>query len=325
MKPATADIRGRRVLVIGRAGNHRTETAIVRALRTSGCRAWLLPVNGWGRLPTSFVRRLVDALAPDSLVLTRYATDLGDDRLRALRPGRFTVAWYFDAKQASDAPILSLAPYSDHLFVTSPSTIPSFRAAGFASVAFLPQGLDPATDRPVTRAPQEFACEVSFVGSGSYPHRWPLLARFAHEMKLQIRGPGWNSAPDTLPIAGGRVLGRTFAQVVHGATVSLGMNAVPLMDQDDIAMSNRIWKVLGCGGTYLGQWLPRAPLLARHGEHCLWFRDADEAIALAKEMVNDPERRARIAAAGRAHALAHHTYAERMPWLLTGTNWKPTA
>lgn len=321
MKPSLAEIRGRRVLVIGRSGSHRTETSIVRAVRSLGLRAWLLPIDWWGRLPTSVLRRVVDALAPDTIVLTRYATDLGTDRLAALKGRRFNVAWFFDAKQAPDSPIRSLAPYTDHLFVTSPSTIPSFRAAGFPSVAFLPQGLDPARDQPVTQSPAAFACDVSFVGSGSYSHRWPLLERFARELTLQIRGPGWQDAPASLPVAGGRVLGRSFAEVVRGAAVSLGMNAVPLMDQDDIAMSNRIWKVLGCGGVYLGQWLPRAEVLARQGEHCLWFRDADEALSLAREMMEDPARRARIAAAGRDHALAHHTYAHRIPYLLTGANW----
>ncbi len=318
-------IRGRRALVIGRSGSHRTESAIVRALRSLGCHAWLLPVNGWGRLPGRLLARVVDALAPDTVVLTRYATDLCARRLADLRRARHTVTWYFDAKQAPDSTILPLARYSDHLFLTAPSTGPSFRAAGFPSVGFLPQGFDPDTDRPATSSPAAFACETSFVGSGSYPHRWPLLERLARETRLQIRGPGWEKAPPSLPVAGGRVLGRTFARVVRGAAVSLGINAVPLMDHDDIAMSNRIWKVLGCGGVYLGQWLPRAELVARHAEHCLWFRDADEAVTMAQAMVRVPAQRARIAAAGRAHALAHHTYAERMPWLLTGRDWEPSS
>ncbi len=325
MKPSPADIQGRRVLVVGRSGSHRTETAIVRALRSLGLRSWLLPIDRWGRLPASALRLVVDTLAPDTIVLTRYATDLGPDRLAALKQRRVGIAWFFDAKLATDSPILSLVPYTDHLFVTSPSTIPSFRSAGFGSVAFLPQAMDPARDQPVTHAPDDYSCDVSFVGSGSYPHRWPLLERFAQELRLQIRGPGWQGAPASLPVAGGRVLGRSFAQVVRGAAVSLGMNALPLMDRDDIAMSNRIWKVLGCSGLFLGQWLPRAELLARHGEHCLWFRDADEAVTMAREMIGDPERRARIATAGRAHALAHHTYAHRVPYLLTGAKWEPDA
>src|SRR2546427_3863803 len=55
---------------------------------------------------------------------------------------------------------------------------------------------------------------------------------------------------------------------------------------------------------------------ARDGEHCAWYHDADHAVALVRRYLADPEARTRIARAGRAHALACHTYAHRLALLL---------
>lgn len=313
--------RGRRVLVIGRRGAHRTEASIVRALRSVGASATQLSVDGGGRLPFPIVTRLVDAWTPDTLVLTRHALRLGVDRLAHLARDRRVITWYVDFRWPDDSGIVPLAPITDLLYLTYASLLAPFRAAGFRDTRFLPQGMDPELDRPVGPPPDRFACEVAFIGSGQYPHRWPLLERLAGTTRLQVRGPYWDDAPSALRPVSGRVLGRAFARAVNEAAVTLGANALPRLDQEPIGMSNRIWKVMGCGGVYLGPWVPRAAELAVHDEHCLWYRDADDAVALVQAVSADPARRARLALAGRAHALAHHTYARRMHQLLRGESW----
>jgi spore maturation protein CgeB len=55
--------------------------------------------------------------------------------------------------------------------------------------------------------------------------------------------------------------------------------------------------------------------------HCAWYGDADHAIELTRHYLQEPERRARIAEAGRSHALAHHTYANRLELLLRGEGY----
>ena len=191
-----------------------------------------------------------------------------------------------------------------------------FRQGGVASVRFLPQAADPIIDRPATTVDEAFRCDLSFVGSGNYPHRWPILERLAAECRMQIRGPGWAGAPAGLPVVGGAVRGERFRMAVGGATVSLGANALPSQDSDPSSSSNRLWRVLACGGAYLGQWVPGIEELARDREHCRWYRDIDHASDLLREMLADPAGCRAMAARGRAHVLAHHTYAHRLRVIL---------
>ena len=107
-------------------------------------------------------------------------------------------------------------------------------------VRFLPQGIDPDLDRPAATIRPEDRCEVSFIGSGPYPHRWPLLQAVAAVAELRIWGPDWETAPAGLPPSGGRVVGERFAQVVAASAVSLGANALPSQAGDFASASNRM-------------------------------------------------------------------------------------
>jgi glycosyl transferase family 1/uncharacterized protein DUF3880 len=318
-----------RVLVLGARGARRTETAIARAVRTLGhpCRA--VNVVGWthylGPLARPVVRRLVESFEPDLLLLTRSALRLGEDTLRALGRRRRSAFWYFDLAKHARPDVTALGRLVDAMFVTVPSQVDRYRAAGVPIVLHLPQGLDPTADRPAARSPRRYHCDVSFVGSGQYPYRHTTLQAIAAACRMQIRGPRWDGAPGDLPVRGGPVWGRRFAQVVHGAAISLGAHALPEQAQErGGGASNRMWKVLGCGGFYLGAHVDGIEGFARDGEHCAWYRDRDHAVELVRHYLADPTSRARIAAAGRAHALAHHTYGHRVSLLLEGRGYTST-
>jgi hypothetical protein len=162
---------------------------------------------------------------------------------------------------------------------------------------------------------------VSFVGSGQYPHRHAVLRAVASVAQLQIRGPGWADAPPDLPVVGGPVYARRLAQVIRGAAISLGANALPQQDAARASASNRMWKVMGCGGFYLGPLVPEIDRFAAGGRHCAWYRTPADAAELTRYFLAHPEMRTRIAADGRAHALGHHTYAHRLALLLTGRGY----
>jgi spore maturation protein CgeB len=263
------------------------------------------------------VARLTEGFRPDAVIFTRQAHVLEPERVAELTAGRAGGVWYFDYAPTPAPELLALARAAGRLFVTCRSQMEAYRAAGVPEVLFLPQALDPAYDRPAARVPSRFRCDLSFVGSGQYPDRHELLRRLGRVGQLQIRGPGWEGATD-LPVAGGPVWGAEFARVVAGAAISVGAHAVAGQERQAACDSNRIWKVLGCGGFYLGAWQPGADEFARDGEHCAWYRDRDEAVGLAERFLAAPDRRAAIAAAGREHALSDHTYAHRLRLLLQG-------
>jgi spore maturation protein CgeB len=251
------------------------------------------------------------------VVCTRHAAGL-DPAWRADLLRRCSSAlWYFDPGVPIAEPVLRLAREVTWTFATYGHVVTAFGRAG-AAAAFLPQGMDPRLDRPADYVPNRYRTELVFIGSGQYPRRHPLLKRLAGEFQLQIRGPSWPGDAG-LPVAGERVRGAAFAQAAGGAAVNLGIEALSIDSrQPDGGTSNRLWRVLGAGGCFLGEWVPGIESLARHDVHAMWFRSEDEAIDLARTLLGNPAHRRRLGETGRAHALARHTYQHRLALLLTG-------
>lgn len=310
-----------RVLIIGAGGRHRTEASLRRAARTLGHQAWSVDVVGWerrfGRCGLALAARLAERHRPDAVILTRHALRLGEENIRRLMRGRLGGFWHFDFAPTPAPPVLELARAAGTLYTTCRSQVGLFRAAGIPRVFFLPQAVDPEADHPASSAPRAYHCDLSFVGSGQYSHRHELLRRLAGVGRLQIRGRYWENATD-LPVAGGPVRGREFARVIRGAAISVGAHATAEQADQCACASNRMWKVLGCGGFFLGPHMDGMDAFARHGVHCAWYRTTDEAAELARHYLAHPQEREAIAAAGRAHALAEHTYAHRVRLLLDG-------
>jgi spore maturation protein CgeB len=309
----------RRIAVFGKRGHHRTEASIVRAARGLGHEVYFVDVARWralGPLGPALLRWRLDAFDPDALIITRYAAELGEDQVRRLSRGRWAAAWYFDLPLTPE--ILLLGRATQRVFTTYRDTLPQYRAAGIPEAYWLPQGMDPLIDTPASGWPAEYACDASFIGSGPYPHRWPALQAVAKVCQLQVRGPGWDAAPRDIPVVGGEIRGEEFARATCAARISLGASFSAEQAASRYSASNRMWKVLGCGGFFLGEYVEGIEELAAEGVHCGWYRGPADAAAQARHWLEQPEERAKIAAAGRAHALAGHTYAHRVKLLLEG-------
>lgn len=312
--------RFQRLAVLGAWAPHRSEDAIVRAARRLGLAARpfdvLRQTRRFGRLGRSLVERAVKRFDPDFILCTRHAWLLGPERLARLLSGRASAFWYFDAHEVPG--VVELARLCDAMYTTYANQREHYLAQGVAVVRFLPQALDADLEKPSARVLPADNCEVSFVGSGQYPYRWPLLERVAREFTLQIRGPGWEGAPHTLPVVGGAVYTSRLAEVIAGAAVSLGANSVPAQDSERASASDRMWKVMACGGAYVGPYVRDIEALAQDRVHCRWYRTADECVAVLGELLANPAERKAMAERGRAHALAHHSYDARLPVLLSG-------
>jgi len=196
----------------------------------------------------------IEILNPDLVLCTRHAASAGLDHLPAVFRGRRSVFWYFDAPSPLPEPVARLALLVDQAFATYGYQRDAFLALGARGAQFLPQGADPVLDTPAESAPAGWQCELSFVGSGQYPRRHAILAAFGAACHLQVRGPQWDNVPEGVPVVGGPVRGREFARAVRGAAVSLGVDALEAQRQERMGgTSNRIWRVLACGGVFLGE------------------------------------------------------------------------
>ena len=312
-----------RIVVLGAGGARKTETSIVRAARGLGHRCRLVDVVSWRRYAGSWsgplVSYLTQSFEPDFVLLTRHAVGLGEPALRRLLRGRNAAFWYFDFEPRES--VLSLARIVGRMFVTCLPHVDYYHAAGVQQVHFLPQGVDPEYDLPADSAPPQYHCDTSFVGSAQATHRYAVLRAVAAISRLQIRGHGWKNAPADLPVVGGPVYGNRLRQVIRGASISLGANSDPAQDTQRASVSNRMWKVLGCGGFYLGRRVDDIESFAKDGVHCAWYRDETHAAELTRHYLSQPGARDRIAQSGRAHALRHHTYAHRVELLLAGKGY----
>ena len=274
-----------------------------------------------GRFAAPLLARRVESFDPEVLILGRHATLLGEQRLKQLVRGRYSAFWYFDLRIPPISDVLMLGRMVDAMFTTYLPQVETYRGLGVPNVMHLPQGMDPELDRPARWIPKRYRCEVAFIGNGNSEHRQAVLRPLARVYDLQIRGPGWRQAPPDLPVTGGPVYGRAYARAVGGAAVSLGASSLAAQISQVASASNRMWKVMGCGGFYLGEWVEGIEALARDKEHCAWYRHPEQAVELVRYYLDHPNERSRIAAAGRRHALEHHTYAHRVRLLLEGRGY----
>lgn len=312
-----------RLAVLGAGAPHSDECAYARAAQRLGVTSRVFDILAWHRrlraLALPLLERRIERFDPDIILCTREAQRLGTDRLARLFRNRVTIMWHVDP--VAQAGVVDLARQCGTLYITYANQRDTYRAAGVPVVRFLPQAMDPDRDLPAVATRPAYRCDVSFTGSGPYPYRWPLLRAVAAAFSLQIRGPGWQRVASGLPVAGKSVHGADFAEVVAGACVSLGAHAMAEQEQSYASASNRMWKVLGCGGAYVGPYVPGIEQFARDREHCRWFHSIDECISQIRELIADPDARLAMAARGHAHALAHHTYDHRMRMLLSSEEY----
>jgi len=313
----------RRLAILGAWAPHRDEDACARAARRLGLTARVFDVQHWVQrikgLAPPLIERAVERFDPDFILCTVAAWQLGEARLARLFRNRGTAMWYFDAQP--HPAVIALARLCKTLYVTAPARRAAYLAEGVPVVRFLPAAMEPERDYPATRRVPEFECDASFVGSGPYPYRWPVLTAVSRICRLQVRGPGWKGVHPPFPVTGGPVHGRRFAEVIGGAAVSLGASALAEQETTNPSMSDRMWRVMGCGGAFVGSYVPGIEKFAIHGEHCLWYRSVEECVEFVRQLLDDPERRIAMADRGRAHALAHHTYDQRMELMLHGQEY----
>ena len=221
------------------------------------------------RLAAPLIERAVERFDPDIILCTRDAQRMGFRRLERMFGNRTSVLWHVDAQPQPG--VLDLARLCGTVYLTCAAQRETYRAAGVANARFLPAAMEPDRDAPASHGRKEYECDASFVGSGPYPYRWPVLKAVADACYLQVRGPGWKGVNPPFTIAGGPVHGRRFAEVIAGASVSVGASALAEQEHDNPSWSDRMWRVMGCGGAFVGSYVPGIERFATHGEHCLWY------------------------------------------------------
>lgn len=191
----------------------------------------------------------------------------------------------------------ALAAEVDLNLTNAPGSVVKYRIDG-GLAAFWPEAASAAIHRPHDLP---FEYDVAFVGT-CYGWR-PRLVRALERSGIQVAafGHGWPAGP--LPDS-------EMVSIYSRSRINLGFGGVGF-SRRLLCLKGRDFEVPMAGGLYLTQHNPELERVFRLGEEILTYRDSAECIATIRELLSDPERCGRIRAAGRARALADHTWEKR--------------
>jgi 2-polyprenyl-3-methyl-5-hydroxy-6-metoxy-1,4-benzoquinol methylase len=207
----------------------------------------------------------------------------------ALRPA----AWWAIDTHLDFERCLAKAREFDIVFAAQRDGAERLLAEGIRSAVWLPLACDPAVHRKHDVAKQ---FDVCFVGN-EFPGERTELVRLI-QRKFLNTFVGRQYFDD---------MARTYSssRIVFNRSV-----------RNDVNM--RVFEVVACGSLLLTNDLSDngQSELFRSGVHLETYREADELIDKIRYYLAHDDVRERIAAAGRAEALAHHTYRHRMEVIL---------
>ena len=138
--------------------------------------------------------------------------------------------------------------------------------------------------------------DIAIWGSGWQPTLKQLRGKLAQNI---FRGEGLPPGQVSLAYQSAPIVINT-----HGPQTKLG------------GLNTRAFEVPACGAFQLMDYVPEMEPLLQPGHDVAVYRTPQEAGAVAREYLVEPEARQRIARQGHARVLAEHTYQHRMQTLL---------
>lgn len=257
------------------------------------------------------------AYQPDAIILIGDNRVILSDTLARLKRETGAVLVYASgtspvvfshAIERAAAPLYDLAITNDFYHAIQ------WRELGARRVETLPlSAIDPEFHHPFALSEDEqrrYGCEVGFVGTlvpdRLYGERIAALEAL-REFDLGI----WSvhEVPASLRrFYRGAALGEEMLRATAAGAIALN----PHGDFMRWGGNMRLFEACGVGAFQLVDDRPGVREWFRDGEHLVIYRDRDHLRALVRYYLAHDDERRQIADAGRAHALAHHTYDQRM-------------
>ena len=252
-----------------------------------------------------------------------HAMDLG--RINALKPYCSLMVGQV-ASSVKDRPLKSY----DVIFSSLVQFVEWFRSLGIASyyqpLAFEKRLIEKLPNIPNSKRP----IDVSFVGglfTRVHTERYQFLERLAHELPIQFWGYGAENTPAQSLIRnkyGGEAWGTRMFELLSNSKITFNVHGTidgcggPLVKSPDenltknFANNMRLFEATGCGALLITDYKDNLNQLFEIGKEIVAYRSIDEAIALIKYYINNPQEAERIAHAGQLRTLKDHTYTKRM-------------
>jgi spore maturation protein CgeB len=200
-----------------------------------------------------------------------------------------------------------LIPHADVCLSYRQVNVHEYQQAGAKNVGLLRSYFDPEVHRPVElsdRDRKRFDADVVFVGHCEPDGRMQMIDRLIDAgVRLRLFGTGWESHAsghrwqDRLPIEALR--GEDYVRAIAAARIALVF--LSRRNRDDY--TRRCFEIPAIGTLMLAPRTSELLTLYREDEEAAFFDGADELVAQARLYLSDPEKRQRVAAAGRGRAL----------------------
>jgi hypothetical protein len=316
-----------RILVVGSSKRWRIESCFERAFRRAGHTTLLVDDNRLaktiGRAAAQrWVHFRAERFKPDFVLVSR-CRGLELETVHTLLHDRESAMWCSDAlshkfiaTRDDMRHVADVAKLTSRLWV--PEFVDEWRALGY-DARWLPF----AGDRDIRPVPSNRAlvADVAFLGNGHDEERARFMIALSQRVRLRVWGSGWEPWREQLDWAGHPVEGRSFAAVCSSARTTLGVNASSAPDVP--LYTDRMFLVTLAGGFYVGAGGRFAERMLAGGEHCAWYSSLEDCVEQVSHYVRDAASRNRVRARGERFVREHHTYDQRVGYILTGAPYTP--
>jgi len=209
--------------------------------------------------------------------------------------------------------LLRALPLYDLFITPRQPTADAARAAGVRRIMQMDFAADEVAHRPVVLDDADrtrFAADVVFVGTWM-PERGPILKRLVERgVPLRIYGSRWFKAPEyaalATHIAGGEVTGDDYAKALQGAKIAIGL----LSKGNEDLHTTRSMEIPAMGVLLCAERTSDHMAMFEDGVEAVFWDDPDECADHCLELLADPDRIARIAAAGHRRVLGNRAFNE---------------
>jgi hypothetical protein len=214
-----------------------------------------------------------------------------------------------------DTFIEAIPAYDVH-FVPRPQNLQEYRSRGARCVLEGDWGYDPNLHRPVALSAEDrriYGTDVGFVGSWARARGQSLARLAAAGVAVTIRGDGWKGRESWSELAphhrGPAAMGEEYVKVLCGMEIALNF----LRRENRDTHTTRSYEIPACGVFMLADRTPKHLELFEEGTEAEFFESDEELLDKIRRYLKEPERRRRVASAGRDRCLrSGYSYPERM-------------
>ncbi|PKN64823.1 MAG: hypothetical protein CVU57_13510 [Deltaproteobacteria bacterium HGW-Deltaproteobacteria-15] len=210
-------------------------------------------------------------------------------------------------------------PLYDVHFTNKTYNVPELLSLGARRVELTGNAYSPHVHRPFAGSEsdkQRFGCEVSFVGGFEYERAQTLNNLAEHGIPVRVWGNNWDkfrNPHQKLCIEGRPAYGDDYARVVCSSKILLGFLRKVNRDVE----TTRTFEIPAFGAFLLAERTEAQESLFQEGIEAEYFSDEVELIDKIKYYLQNEDKRAAIAAAGRQRCLnSGYSYHDRMEDLL---------